>query len=69
MEMMEMNCVKCGKPIRNLPEYVAQYTTVVCNTCAVTKATKEDIRAARERALPKSKIASVQQDEELPVAA
>ena len=65
-----MNCQKCGKSIRNVPDYILDITRVICNSCAVTKASKEDIDAARERALPKSKSQALEHhDEKLPLAA
>jgi len=63
-----VNCAKCGKPIRNLPDYVSEYARVICNSCAVTVATEADIAAARERALPK-KRRPLPREEELPLAA
>ena len=63
-----MKCTKCGKQIRNLPDYVSEYTEVVCNDCAVTVASEDDIEAARERAMPKKRNPE-RQDEELPLAA
>ena len=47
---------------------VSEYTEVVCNDCAVTVASEDDIEAARERAMPKKRNPE-RQDEELPLAA